>query len=495
MEHLTLVFPHQLFEQSPALDKNRAVLIIEDPLFFGDFNYQLKFHKMKLTFHRASMKSYTDELCSKDYKVHYIDYLKFIGQKDYVFEWIASKNVKVLHLCKVDDFILEKRIKKFADKHGIKLNLYENPSFLNSEEYLRDYFNSKKSYFQHYFYIDQRKKFNILLDDGKPIGGKWSLDSENRKSIKEDIKIPQLLLNNFNNKYVNEAKGYINKNFPYNPGENDNFYLPTNTEESKQWFDNFLEMKLKKFGDYQDAILKDKPFLFHSIISPLINSGLLTPEFVINRSIEFTNQNSIPLNSIEGFIRQILGWREFIRAVYLIDGVKQRNSNFWNHKRKMPKSFYDGTTGIEPIDSTIKKILTTGYNHHIERLMVLGNFMLLCEIHPTEIYSWFMEMYVDSYDWVMVPNVYGMSQFADGGLMSTKPYISSSNYIRKMSDYKKGEWSEIWDSLYWNFINKHIDYFEGNNRTIFMVRNIERMNQDILVERLKKAEKFLDNLN
>lgn len=494
MEHLTLVFPHQLFAQSPALDKSRALLIIEDPLFFGDFNYQLKFHKMKLTFHRASMNGYAAALQSKDYKVHYIDYLKFVERKDYLSNWITSNNVKALHVCKTDDFLLDKRLKKLSEKYGIKLIEYNNPSFLNSEKYLRDYFNSKKSYFQHYFYIDQRKKFNILIDDGKPIGGKWSLDSENRKSIKKDIKIPQVLISDYNTKYVNEAKKYVNKNFTNNPGENDNFYLPTSAREAELWFENFLEMKLKKFGDYQDAIIKDEPFLFHSIISPLINSGLLTPEFVLHRSLEFSNQNSIPLNSIEGFIRQILGWREFIRAVYLIDGVKQRNSNFWNHKRKIPKSFYDGTTGIEPVDATIKKLLTTGYNHHIERLMILGNFMLLCEIHPTEIYNWFMEMYIDSYDWVMVPNVYGMSQFADGGLMSTKPYISSSNYVIKMSNYKKGEWTEIWDSLFWNFIHKHIEYFAGNNRTIFMARNIERMNQETLMDRLKKAEKFLDNL-
>ena len=160
----------------------------------------------------------------------------------------------------------------------------------------------------------------------------------------------------------------------------------------------------------------------------------------------------------------------------------------------MPRSFYDGTMGIEPIDSTIKKLLLTGYNHHIERLMILGNFMLLCEIHPTEIYNWFMEMYIDSYDWVMVPNVYGMSQFADGGLMSTKPYISSSNYVRKMSNYKTGEWRDIWDSLFWNFISKNIDYFKSNNRTVFMVRNMERMSKDLLEKRIKNAENFLNDL-
>ena len=275
---------------------------------------------------------------------------------------------------------------------------------------------------------------------------------------------------------------------------NENFYLPVTHKESKKWLDDFLAQKLVYFGDYQDAIVKDESFLFHSLLSPLINSGLLTPEYVINKTLEFIDSNSVPINSAEGFIRQIIGWREFIRGVYLLEGVKQRNSNFWNNDRKMPKSFYDGTTGIEPIDDTIKKLLKTGYNHHIERLMLIGNFMLLCEINPTEVYNWFMEMYIDAYDWVMVPNVYGMSQFADGGLMSTKPYISSSNYVRKMSNYKSGEWTKIWDALFWNFINKHQKYFANNNRTIFIARNLEKMENAVLTERIKIAHKFLSTL-
>ncbi|MCB0751302.1 MAG: cryptochrome/photolyase family protein, partial [Ignavibacteriae bacterium] len=172
----------------------------------------------------------------------------------------------------------------------------------------------------------------------------------------------------------------------------------------------------------------------------------------------------------------------------------KRNSNFWNNQRKVPESFYTATTGIEPIDATIKKLLETGYNHHIERLMLLGNFLLLCEINPNDVYTWFMEMYIDAYDWVMVPNVYGMSQFADGGLMSTKPYISSSNYVKKMSNYKSGEWTKIWDALFWNFINKHQKYFANNNRTVFISRNLEKMSNEKLQNHIEIAEEFLKRL-
>lgn len=495
MKSITLIFPHQLFEQHPALDKSREAVLIEHPLFFGDFNYPLNIHKMKLTFHRASMKLYEETLIKEERKVHYIDYSNFQKDKNYLFEWLSKGNYKSIHYCKVDDFILSKRLKRGSEKYGVEIIEYENPSFLNEENYLREYFKDKKSYFQHYFYIDQRKKFNILIENGKPVSGKWSLDSENRKSLPKDLAAPKLNAIKSNSDIISKAQEYVNKNFSANPGENDNFYLPVSHKESKKWLDVFLNKKINYFGDYQDAIVKDEPFLFHSLLSPMINSGLLTPEYVINRTLEFIDSNNIPLNSVEGFIRQIIGWREFIRGIYLLEGVKQRNSNFWNNKRKMPKSFYNGTTGIEPIDNTIKRLLATGYNHHIERLMILGNFMLLCEIHPTEVYNWFMEMYIDAYDWVMVPNVYGMSQFADGGLMSTKPYISSSNYVKKMSDYKNGDWTTIWDALFWNFINKHHQYFANNNRTVFIARNLEKMDKDSLTKRIKTAEKFLNQLN
>ena len=494
MKDVTLIFPHQLFEQHPALHKSREVALVEHPLFFGDFIYPLRFHKMKLTFHRASMKLYTDMLIHGKRKVHYLEYSNFQKDENYLINWLSNGKFSSIHYCKVDDFILDKRLKGLGQKYSIKITEYSNPSFLNDENNLKEYFRDKKGYFQHYFYIDQRKKFDVLIENGKPVNGRWSLDSENRKRIPKDIVIPKLPIVESHQKIINDSKKYVNLNFIENPGKNENFYLPISNSEAKNWLDNFLVNKFYCFGDYQDAIVKEESFLFHSLLSPLINTGLLTPDYVLDRTLKFIDSNSIPLNSAEGFIRQILGWREFIRAVYLMEGVNQRNSNFWDNHREMPKSFYDGTTGIEPIDTTIKKLLQTGYNHHIERLMLLGNFMLLCEIHPNEIYKWFMEMYIDAYDWVMVPNVYGMSQFADGGLMSTKPYISSSNYVKKMSDFKTGNWSKIWDSLYWNFVQKHFKYFSSNNRTVFVARNLEKMNPEKLNNSLITAEIYLSKL-
>lgn len=234
--------------------------------------------------------------------------------------------------------------------------------------------------------------------------------------------------------------------------------------------------------------------MHHSVLTPMLNVGLLTPQFVIDEALAFASQHEIPINSLEGFIRQIIGWREFIRAVYQLKGSEERTKNYWGFTRKIPPSFWNGTTGITPIDVTIRKVLDTGYCHHIERLMVLGNFMLLCEFDPDDVYRWFMELFIDAYDWVMVPNVYGMSQFADGGLMSTKPYISGSNYLMKMSDYPKGDWQVTWDGLFWRFMQTHRDFFLQNPRLGMLVRSFDAMPDAKRQGHLKHAEQFLGGL-
>ena len=249
-----------------------------------------------------------------------------------------------------------------------------------------------------------------------------------------------------------------------------------------------------EFGSYEDAIVAEYSILNHSVLTPMLNTGLITPQEIIDACLQYAEENDVPINSTEGFIRQIVGWREFIRGVYEVKGTEERTTNFWKFKRKIPPSFYNGTTGILPIDQTIKKILQTGYCHHIERLMVLGNFMLLCEFDPDEVYKWFMELFIDAYDWVMVPNVYGMSQFADGGLMATKPYISGSNYLMKMSNYKKGEWQATWDGLFWRFMHTHREFFLSNPRLGMLVRMYDKMPIKKQNEHLANADKFLLSL-
>ena len=259
--------------------------------------------------------------------------------------------------------------------------------------------------------------------------------------------------------------------------------------------DEFLKNRFEKFGVYEDAIVTKELVLYHSVLSPMLNIGLLSPHQIIEKALKIGEEKNIPLNSLEGFVRQIMGWREFIKIVYEREGTKQRTTNYWKFTRKIPASFWTGHTGIPPIDLTIQKILKTGYCHHIERLMVLGNFMLLCEFDPNEVYQWFMEMFIDAYDWVMVPNVYGMTQFADGGLMTTKPYISGSNYLMKMSDYEKGEWQGIWDGLFWRFMHEHRSFFLKNPRLGMLVGTFDKMSLEKQTVHLKKANDYLKSLD
>ena len=253
-----------------------------------------------------------------------------------------------------------------------------------------------------------------------------------------------------------------------------------------------MKLRFSKFGDYEDAIDADRIFLFHSVLSPLMNIGLLMPEEIINEAIEYAETKSIPLNSLEGFVRQILGWREFIKVVYELKSDEQEETNFFSNERKLKSSWYDGSTGIIPLDKAISDCISYGYTHHINRLMIISNIMNLCRVNPTQIYNWFMEMSVDSSDWVMGPNVYGMSTFSDGGLMSTKPYICGSNYILKMSNFKKGDWCDTLDGLYWKFIDDHNQFFGSNPRLSLVVRSLDKIKPERKDNIYKSANQFIE---
>lgn len=489
---ICLIFPHQLFEEHPALNPNRLVYLVEELLFFK----QYKFHKQKLVLHRSSMKFYQDYLERKKLKVIYIDSNNELSDIRSLIPNLKKNGIEEIHFADVADNWLEKRIKQTAKKTGIRIYEYPSPCFLNTKEEINEYFVGKERYSQTDFYIKQRKRLRILIDNNSlPAGGKWTYDTENRLKY-PSAKIPPKVNFPSQNKYYKEAVIYVNKHFPDNYGEiNEHFIYPNTFDESKKWFNEFLLERFSEFGYYEDAIVARENILHHSVLAPMMNIGLITPKYIVEETLKFSDKHKIPLNSVEGFIRQIIGWREFIRGVYETSGTIQRTKNFWGFKRKIPESFWNGTTGIEPLDITIKKVLQTGYCHHIERLMVLGNFMILCEFDPDEVYRWFMELFIDAYDWVMVPNVYGMSQFADGGLMSTKPYISSSNYLMKMSDYQKGNWQQVWDGLFWRFMDKHRNFFLSNPRLGMLIKTFDKMDNHKKQTLLNKAEAYLKSLS
>ena len=491
---VSLIFPHQLFEKHPVLQRERKVYLLEDSLLFGaDPHWPMSFHKKKLILHRASMKAYEEKLSADDYAVHYVECQP---DQDTVqtLEALFPEPPKVIHFCDPVDHILKVRLQRYAKKYDVSLAQYDSPNFLSSEDWLNEVLGSKKRPFMATFYKSQRKRMDILMEpDGEPVGGKWSFDEDNRKKLPKAQPVPEPPADEPND-FVNEAHVYVEANFPDTLGKSQGFAYPVDRAGARKWLAVFFKERFHLFGDFEDAIHTKHRIMFHSVITPALNIGLLGPGEVVKDALAYAKKHEIPMNTVEGFIRQIIGWREFVRAMYLQHGVTERQGNFWGFTRDMPAAFYDGTTGIDPIDETIHRVLEDGYCHHIERLMVLGNFMLLCRIHPTAVYKWFMELFIDAYDWVMVPNVYGMSQFADGGLFTTKPYLSGSNYIRKMSDYKKGPWCEIWDGLFWSFVADYQDVFLKNHRMSQMGHMLNRMNDEKRALHRKNADDFLAQL-
>jgi deoxyribodipyrimidine photolyase-related protein len=491
----SIIFPHQLLQDNSLLTKDSKVYLVEEDLFFKQYN----FHKQKLVLHRASMKYYEAWLKKNKYDVEYIETHDTNSDIRNLIKYLSSKGISELRVIDPTDYLLLRRIKKSCAQSKIKLAVLPNPNFLTTIQDVEEYFSKKKTYFQTDFYTWQRKQRKVLLEnDGKPVGGKWTFDAENRAKFPKSEKIPQL---NFpsKNTFEAEAKEYIELHFTNNYGDIDGkLKYPITHKDAEAWLDDFLENRFEKFGIYEDAIVAKEAVLHHSVLTPMLNIGLLQPDQIIEKTLKVGQEKSIPLNSLEGFVRQIMGWREFIRIVYEREGVKQRTTNYWGFDRKIPPAFWTGETGIPPIDITIKKILETGYAHHIERLMVLGNFMLLCEFDPDEVHRWFMELFIDAYDWVMVPNVYGMTQFADGGLMTTKPYISGSNYLMKMSDYDKGEWQPIWDGLFWRFMHVQRGFFSKNPRLGMLLSTYDKMpkeKQDMHMNNAENYLQLLDNWN
>ena len=480
---ITLIYPNQLFNDNPSLFNDKKIYLLRHPFFFRPDNYLL--NKKKILLHLLSMQNYHDKLIKLGYDTQIIEENNYSDFK----RNILSKATKV-HVCEINDHELMKELSDFR----IPIQIHKSPMFYESKNDNALYFGNKKKYLLTNYYKQLRKKYNILMDGQSPRGNKWTYDTENRKNIPKHLKIPKIRNLEYNSSKLSEFVDYVNANFELNPGNTDSFQYPIDQEQAMDNFEYFLEFKFDNFGYFQDSIVNDKTFLFHSNISSSLNIGLITPKEVVNKAIEFSDKNNIPINSLEGFIRQILGWREFIKGLYLFEGEKQMNSNYWDLNNKLPEHFYNGTTGILPLDDSINKSLDYSYVHHIERLMILGNFMLLLEIHPKEIYKWFMEVFIDAYPWVMVSNIFGMSQFSDAGLMSTKPYISSSNYVIKMSNYKKGEWSDIWDALFWNFINKHKDKIKLNPRMGMMVRLLDKKSSEEINVITNRADTYLSKI-
>ncbi len=473
MSTVTLIYPHQLFAANPALQQGRPVWMVEDVLFFR----QYAFHKKKIAFHKASMNAMTWQLEQRGFSVQRIAHGDEAAETAVLMSQLHQQGYREVHLCEPDDYLLNRRLNREAARWGLQLVWYENPGFLISRTQGGQWLSSNRTH-QTSWYIHFRKAFGIMMDtQGKPLGGAWTFDTENRQKTPPGIAIPKLPEIPMEG-CIEQAIIDTEKLFPANPGSLDTWEYPVTHQAAEAWLEVFLEQRFKCFGIYQDAMVPGESFMFHSVLSPMLNVGLLTPERVLERALEAAQQFEVPIASLEGFVRQVLGWREFVRAVYHHKGTDMRTTNALNLEAPVPEALYTGNTGIYPFDESVKRLLKTGYSHHIERLMIHGNLMLLLGINPDAVYRWFMELFIDAYDWVMVPNVYGMSQYADFGGMVTKPYVSGSSYLRKMGHFSQGPWCADWDALYWMFIQQHQEAFRKNPRMAIPVASLMRMSEE-----------------
>jgi deoxyribodipyrimidine photolyase-related protein len=512
MSSTFIILPIHLFHHDillaaikPINPPVNRILILEEPAYYGHHYMEMNYNKLKLIYHRATMQYYKDYIAKHipaKVVLEYIEYKDLMNTNARTGGYAKIKkrtnsNDKFIIYNPIDTFLEAKYKKLFS----AKLEMLETPGFLCTSKDLAEYDASKKtknSYYHASFYTWQRERMGILV-------GSKTYDNENRNMMPLSTKIPPLPDNDSTHSgiarnYLEEAITYIQKTWPRNlepvyaqKGERsitpESIHFPITHDTAVKWIHNFCKIRFSSFGKYEDSIDSvPRNFLFHSCITPMLNIGLITPQQVVNIITEYykAHTKEIGIANYEGFIRQIIGWREYQRYIYHYAGDKMRASNHFGNSRRLNDTWYSATTGLKPVDDAVRLALDDGYIHHILRLMVVGNFMNLVGIHPDDVYKWFMEFSLDSYDWVMIGNVYSMALWADGGLSMRKPYISGDGYIMKMGNYssssgdnsnngkikrtkkqidkemenKQGldtarSWNEEWNAVFHHFIDRN----------------------------------------
>ena len=475
--------------ESCAVDKANTPVILIESL---DHVKERRYHKQKLILIWSAMRHFAEELEADGWSVTYETADSF---ETPLQEWIAKNGIDELR-------VMEPADRPFAallDGLQLECELKQTPNnhFLWSAQEFEDWAATRKSLLMESFYREGRKRFNILMKGKKPVGEKWNFDKENRKPPKGEISPPHPLTFE-TDEVTQEVIDLVEEaDFP-TFGDANWFGWAVTRAQALEVLDNFVRDRLTTFGPYQDAMVAGEDTMWHALLSPYLNIGLLQPMEVIQAVEQAYEKDEIPLNCVEGFIRQIMGWREYMRGVYSRVDDDYPSRNYFEHTHPLPDFFWDGDTQMNCLHQTIDTIKRTGYAHHIQRLMILANFSLIAGLSPQEVEDWFHAAFIDAYDWVMQTNVIGMGLFADGGLLATKPYASSANYVNKMSDYCKGcaydrnarigENACPFNFFYWDFLDRHREKLSSQGRMNFILNNLDRMTEDELNEIRQQAK-------
>ena len=463
-------------------------------------------HKQKLVFILSAMRHFAEELRQAGWTVDYVELTDPDNSGSFTVELaraLERHEIEEVRVVKAGEWRVQAMIDEWADRFDVPIATFEDDRFICALAEFQDWAEGRKTITMEYFYREMRKKTGLLMRDGEPEGDRWNFDKENRKPADTDLFMPQPLKHETDD-LTQDVIDLVADRFAENIGTLDHFNFAVTREGSEKVLDHFLKEALPKFGTYQDAMLTGESFLYHAVISPYLNIGFLDPLDVCQRVEAAYRAGDVPLNAAEGFIRQIIGWREFVRGIYWREMPDYRERNFLNADRNLPGFYWTGETDMHCLAEAIGQTIEHAYAHHIQRLMITGNFALLIGADPKQVHEWYLEVYADAYEWVELPNTLGMSQFGDGGLLGTKPYASSGNYINKMSDYcpscaydvnkKTGEGACPFNALYWHFLDRNRDKLDGNRRLAMPYRSWDKMSPERQEEYRESARSFLRGL-
>lgn len=504
MKTLVLVLGDQLWLGSPALKRAREtdapILMVEA----GEEATYVPQHKQRLVLFFSAMRHFRDALEDEDFDVIYsaMDNADTRGSiQEELKHQIAAGDIKRVVCVTPGDARVGAAIKAVCGEADVELEALDDTHFMSTVKDFRDHAEGRKSLIMEYFYRDLRKRTGILMEGDKPVGGQWNYDSDNRETFGKDgpPKIPPPTRFDPDD-ITRDVMELVEKTFPDAPGKLEGFAYPVTADDAQAALKDFIENRLPHFGKYQDAMVTDEAFLYHSRLSTCLNLHLLDPRDAIDAAINAYDSGHAPLNSVEGFVRQILGWREFIRGIYWTKMPEYAEMNALDANQDVPAFFWTGETDMLCVQDGVKQLINHAYAHHIQRLMVLGLFMMLLGARPYDVHRWHMSMYADAIDWVSLPNVLGMSQHGDGGIVGTKPYSASGNYINKMSDYCSncrykpgkavGDDACPFTTLYWDFLARNREAFKSNHRMGFQMKNLDRKSKDDIADIRARAEEL-----
>ena len=502
-DRVLVVFGDQLTDRQPAFDAvetgSDVVLMVE----VREEATHVPSHKQRTALFFAAMRHFALELMDKGHRVRYVrlddpnNTHTFTGEVGRALKMYGASGVHATH---PGEHRVMKMVRSWETELGASVTIHDDAHFYTTPDEFAAWAGGRKQLVMEYFYREQRRRFDVLMTkDRKPVGGEWNFDKQNREVFGRAPRPPKRYEPR-PDAVTREVFELVERETPDAPGSLGSFHWPVTRKEARAALRRFIDERLPRFGTFQDAMWTGEPWLYHSAISSSVNLKLLDPRECVAAAVEAYENGDAPINSVEGFVRQLLGWREFIRGVYWAEGPGYRSRNGLRQRGSLPEFYWDADTDMHCMSESLGQVVEHGYGHHIQRLMITGNFALIAGVHPGAVTDWYLGMYVDAVDWVTAPNTLGMAMHADHGVVGTKPYAASGKYVSRMSNYcehcrydvkkRTGEDACPFNTFYWDFLIRHRERFRGNNRMAMILKNVDRMGDETRAEITREGKRL-----